>query len=81
MTEIEIAIRAGEIGLAAASTLVRLIAEALEHDADEATALRTALATLAARPDLDAVLPRVRVMIARERERVGRADTLPPAPK
>ena len=78
-------IRAGEIALAAAGPLIRLIADALEHDADEAAALRTALATLSARPDLRAVLPTVRTLVAGHRarmlaERVGVAKTDPPPP-
>lgn len=70
MSEVDIAIRAGEIALSAGSALVRLISAALESGADEEKALREALAALAARPDLKPCLPQVRAMIARERDRV-----------
>ena len=70
MSEVDIAIRAGEIALSAGSALVRLISAALEKDADEEKALREALTTLAARPDLKPCLPQVRAMLARERDRI-----------
>ena len=64
--------RAGEIAFAIGSRLVPLIAAALSGGADEQAATRTALRELAAMPDLEPVMPKVRAMIIAARERVAR---------
>lgn len=72
MSDFDLAIRAGELAIAAASPLVRLLMEELSSASSEEEALRTALARLASRPDLQPILPAVRVMVARAHERVDR---------
>ncbi len=79
MSDVDTALRAGEIAISAAGALVRLIVEAMESGKKEDEALRHALSTLSAQPDLTPALPRVRAMISRERARIiGRAKTDPP---
>lgn len=58
------AIRATEIALALGAPIMREIAEALAEGLDETAATKRALERLAATPDLEAVLPKVRAMIA-----------------
>lgn len=60
-------VRATEIGAAVLVPLVREIADALHAGRTEEEATRTALARLAALPDLAPVLPRVQAMIAAAR--------------
>jgi hypothetical protein len=63
--------RAVEIVLALGARLVPLIAAALDGGANEEAATRKALSDLAALPDLQPVLPKVRAMIAAARAARG----------
>lgn len=57
------AVRAAEIALALGAPIMREIAEAFSEGLDETAATKRALERLAATPDLEAVLPKVRAMI------------------
>lgn len=65
--------RAVEIVLALGARLVPLIADALDSGADEEAATRKALSELAALPDLQPVLPKVRAMFSAARSRAAEA--------
>jgi hypothetical protein len=69
VSEVDIALRAGEIAISAAAPLVRLLVEEMMGGKSEEEALRAALTRLAARESLEPVLPKVRAMFAERRAR------------